>query len=290
MNKFIKNIFFFLLPFLVIIAASFIYFNLNNNVILKSFKLNNSINTIILGDSHTTLALNDLYIKNTKNFSNYSESYIYNYHKLLHIHKLNPNIKNLVLGVSYHNFAKYYDESTFNSDFAGKYFFMLPFESQKILLENSQNRISLLKYSIFNAFNNNVFTDSTSFEGGYHNIDLIEFANNKSIQKRINKQYRNLDTVNSLSKINIEYFTKIIDYCKENNIRLTLVRTPLFMEYKNKIPYQIVKNYEDITKNLEIINFDMEFKSDTLFMPDGDHLKKSGAKLFSKLLNQYLLN
>lgn len=290
MNKFIKNIFFFLFPLIVILMFFYLLFNLDRSYIDDSFKLDKKINTIILGDSHSTLCIDDQYISNSKNFSNYSESYIFNYYKLKYIYKLNPQINHVMLSCSYHNFAKYYDESTFNSEFVGKYFFFLPFSEQKNFLKQSENRISLLKYSIINSFNNYFINDSTSFMGSYHNIKVDKSVSKEYISKRIEKQYSNLDSNDFESEINKIYFKKIVDFCSKNNLKLTLFRTPLYSEYMKEIPYIIIENYKKTTNKYKVIEFDSLFKDKEYFMPDGDHLKIKGAKKFSKLIDSIIID
>ena len=83
------------------------------------------------------MAFNDQYIKNSKNISLDAECYQFSYFKLLGLLKNNHSIKNICLGYSYFNFSSYYDEyidGKFSKDFFGRYFFILPFKEQKIIL------------------------------------------------------------------------------------------------------------------------------------------------------------
>lgn len=288
MQKFIKNILLFLSP-VILIGLIFIYFfNFSNKIEFKDNNNKQGIQNIILGDSHIGLGVYDKYIEKTKSYGNIAENYIFSYYKLLHLYKSSPQIKNVFLGASYHNFAKYYDESTFNPDFVGRYFEILPFEQQIYFLENSNNLISSIKYIIYYG-TENYFSDSTSYIGGFNYKYVKEKTSNAIIEKRINKQYGKLDSNNLVSKINIEYFYKIIDFCKKKKLNLTLIQTPLHTEYRKHIPKIMIDTYYKHTAGMKILEFDTAFvENNDYFMPDGDHLKYKGAVKFSKLLNKYI--
>lgn len=291
MNKFILNIFLFFSPIIISVLVFVGFFAFSSDKLEAVFKIDDGIENVIIGDSHATLALNDELMSKTKNFSNYSESFIFNYYKLKIIHKLNPNVKNVLLSVGCHNFAKYYDKFTLNSDLLGRYFVLFPLKEQLSLLNSSNNKISLLKYAVYYGALDYFINDSMSYQGGYNNIEMEKVVDTKSIEKRINRQYGDLDSNDLISKMNIEYFYKIIEYCKENNLNLILFKTPLYSEYSNKIPTVIKDEYAKITKGMTILQFDSLFKSDKkYFMPDGDHLKIVGANKFSKLIDDYLNN
>lgn len=291
MNKFILNIILFFSPILIFVVVIIGFFTFGSDKLEAVFKVDDRIENIIIGDSHSTLAMNDSLIKNTKSFANYSESYIFNYYKLKIIHKLNPNVKNVLLSVGCHNFAKYYDKFTLNSDLLGRYFVLFPFKDQVWLLNHSNNKISLLKYAVYYGAMDYLVNDSMSYQGGYNNIVLEKVVDANSIEKRINRQYGDLDLNDFKSDMNIKYFHKIIEYCKKNNLNLILFKTPLYSGYNNKIPDVIKDEYAKITKGMTILQYDSLFESDKrYFMPDGDHLKIIGANKFSKLVDDYLNN
>lgn len=89
---------------------------------------------------------------------------------------------------------------------------------------------------------------------------------------------------------NSELFLKIIELCKENNIKLVLISTPSRVSWrmaKHNATNQVAKKY-----NLEYIDLNLveELKIDWYneTKDSGDHLNHFGAKKISRYLGEYL--
>lgn len=286
MKKFIQNIIKFIFPLVLILIGPIIYLYFTAKSDLTNYKINKDINRLIVGDSHAKLGINDSIISKSLNIAQFSESYLYTYYLLDEILKTNKNIDTLLLSCSYHNFAKYYDYSTYHPDVIGRYFYILPDDIKLELIDKSQNMISTLKFSTID-FIENLFSNQKSFIGKFEDFPVEKEISEKYINKRISKQYGNVDSNNLYSDLNIIYFNKIIDLCKKSNVKLILIRTPLHKDYFKKVPKYIIDKYQKVTKNRKIIFLDDEI-TNTDIMPDGDHLSDQGAIKFSKYIEEQL--
>ncbi|MEE9573135.1 MAG: hypothetical protein V3W20_08820, partial [Candidatus Neomarinimicrobiota bacterium] len=83
------------------------------------------------------------------------------------------------------------------------------------------------------------------------------------------------------------YLLKIIDLCDKNKVELITLNTPLHSYYKNKIPMEYLRKYNEIISQNRIvsINFYELFLDDYCFIPDGDHVSEKGSILTSNYFN-----
>ena len=127
------------------------------------YKLNASVENIILGHSQPECGLNDSLIANTKNLSQGGEAYFYTFTKLKKLIEVNPNLKTVYLSFSNNQLEKKMDEWTFDAVFINDkypaYFFAMDFEEKNVLWETNpkavlqaeqlllkNNLVDLLKY------------------------------------------------------------------------------------------------------------------------------------------------
>jgi len=251
-------------------------------------------NTIVIGDSHTRLAIDDKLFTNSRNYSLNSEGYYYSLVKLKFLKKTNPHINRVLLGYSYHNISSYYDDAIFGKTsppVAARYFFIMPLNIQfEVIFMNKyfvQKFTEILVNGVYNFF---APPSSYTFLGSYSNYETSLYVNQESIKRRINSQYFEGQRLRDFSIHNIKYLKKIIDYCDKYKIKLILINTPLHYDYKNLVPkeykdkyYSIIEKYE-----LNVVEFNDLKLSDYNFLPDGDHLSESGAKLASTYLTKLL--
>lgn len=89
-----------------------------------------------------------------------------------------------------------------------------------------------------------------------------------------------------------ESLQKIISFCKENNLNLVFVTTPLTDKYLENFDENIMRKfYSDINKistenNIPYLDYskDERFTSDYSLFRNSDHLNKSGANKFTKII------
>ena len=64
----------------------------------EPYRVDESVTTVITGDSHVQIAINDGSMGETRNIALFSEPYIYSYYKLKEILEHNHNIEKVILG------------------------------------------------------------------------------------------------------------------------------------------------------------------------------------------------
>jgi lysophospholipase L1-like esterase len=90
------------------------------------------------------------------------------------------------------------------------------------------------------------------------------------------------------SSTNILYLNKIISLCKEKQVALILVNTPLHPYYLSAVPEKFKSRYHTIIQQsgLPYIDFSEYQFSDSMFMPDGDHVSARGAAVVTNMIKE----
>lgn len=253
---------------------------------------------VFMGDSHITNSIIDSLIPKAVNLSKISESYYYTFQKLKFINK-KKKIKKIILGYSYHSISAYYDKfinGIFSTILPHKLFFILEFKEQlRVLKWNKKNLLLVLKKITLSAFYQyfDVYSKKIDywFIDGYYNHFKESKVNSKSIEKRIKFQFYSDVKVINFANLNLIYLNKIIKYCRENNIELYFLTTPLHKEYINSVPKSYKRKFVEISTNekVKIINMENLDLSDSCFTQDGDHVNEKGALIttnFFKVLSK----
>ena len=144
------------------------------------------------------------------------------------------------------------------------------------------------RYSLFDKYHDN-WKDYLSYgkkinsTKGYYYISRINEAASKNYMENKNK-------TENIPSVNLEYFNKIIDLCKENNITLILFGVPSMKSWsyaKDKKIKEISSDYDLTFIDLNINNMlNIDWKTET--KDEGSHLNYSGAKKVSHYLGKYL--
>jgi hypothetical protein len=291
MRRFLKNISIFIGPVIVLFGALFIYINISAKNNFEQFRFSPSINILAVGDSHIQETINDSLVSNIKNVAYSSETFIYSFYKIMTLTKNNPNIDTILLGVSYHSFTDYFDEITYLHYVLGRYFCILPIEAQIKLISEVENPASFIFKSILNESKNLITrSEKNSWLGWYENYATSVTISEKSIKDRIRTQYYLNKKVRGFSDANIYYFNSIVNYCREKNIVLIILNTPMHSSYKEKVPRKFIEKFYSLMKdnNVELIEFDELPLTNDNYLPDGDHVNGSGAILATKYLEEVL--
>ncbi len=295
MKKFLFKLSFLTIPILGVLFLIILTFNISSAYLRnysKFYKTDNKINTLILGDSHISHAINDNLILNSKNLAKPSEPFYYTYYKLILFTKENTNIKNIYLGFGYHSLSSSYDQfikGWFSSNTGPAYFFILPLKQQlKVLYWNKKKVLFFLKrlIKVFIYHRNEIHNRETSLSHGFDNFFPKSCVNKDSIYQRTKFQfyekYKLSDTL-SPAKLNHIYLEKIIKYCNKNNLNLILLSTPIHKENYIMIPFIFKKLFLSL-KGPKKIDLTSYIKDDCKFSPDGDHVNKLGAEITTRAL------
>ena len=275
------------------------------NYFAKKFKPNEY--TIIAGDSHTETSLNPDYIQNSVNISESAESYVFTYYKLKYLisHK-RESIKNVILGFSYQNLTKKYQELTFYDDaksnrFIGKNYIFLD-DAGKDAIKHSDNYllyyikndlgVPVQAYKDFPLYKSIIYTKILGrpatqtdlfVNSGFHGKTGSVLDKGGATYKIKLYYYEDNLEVSGVSSVMRDYLNKIVDMCVENNITLYLYNSPVYREYKKHIPEPVVNDYNEIKKEIlskhqNVKYIDMsDYALNVSDYYDGDHLVLSGA-------------
>ena len=89
---------------------------------------------------------------------------------------------------------------------------------------------------------------------------------------------------------------KIISYCNENDIQITLLSTPLHKSLINEIPILYKINLQSFIngRDVDFLKLDTLSLKDNYYSNDGDHVNKLGAikttKIIVDILNTNFIN
>ena len=259
------------------------------------FKLDKKINKLIVGDSHTAYSIDDKILTNSINLSKSADNYLYSYAKIRTITQNNPQIDTILLGFAYHNLMN----KDFENWFGGQekyhaYFPLLTLNELKFLFSINPKHF----------INSNLY-----LSGGM--LDIVEKIilgknpiNNLGRYRKTHENKLNIGidrlkknkTDNKISadflEYDKEYLIKISNYCKQNNLTLILISTPIHSTLESTFTYEKDDYYEFYQSNLsqnKLLNFSKTYIENVGFR-DCDHLNYTGAVVFSQILKNEIKN
>ena len=283
MNKFIIHTIFFLLGITIIFSINW---SINYLIITKSDIPIKKSKILIIGDSHPSRGVNPEILENAINVCQSAEPYIITFWKLKKIiTKAQP--EKVIIGFSPHNISNFNDFKFNNErwqlEMFKRSYLIEEFRSiNKIKIDFKQYYIFLFKQLCLFPKQNHIY-----YIGNHEKSD---HSNLSGSQKTINKHYYFNNQKPEISETSISYLDSIINLCIKRQITPILINTPLHISYKEKIPGIIQERY-----NKEILRFRNQgvkiytdsitiYKKENFY--NSDHLNNSGAKIFSKKLNQ----
>ena len=299
MKRFIKDLVFFstavFLTFIFIF--SLVWVLLYNKI--NGITLDKNINTIICGDSHPQSAVNDTNVKYSLNVSMASQHLIYTYSLIKLLHNRFPSVKNLVIGVSFHSFNEYdsviFDLINRNNQFIS-FFPILDLQSIQLITSKnpiyfSEKLIEIFKTMLLTILCNDNTFNCFEFMGGYYpsrNSNLNKYT----IEAAIKRHYYNSEGVEQgHSKYQEKYLFLISKFCKDKNIKLIIINTPIHPLYLKNIPKKFKQKYYSTMLKLKRDATFYDFHSINLndsCYGDADHLNFYGANFFSTKLDSLL--
>ena len=260
----------------------------------SNFQLPKSTKYLIMGHSHPEGAFNDSLICNAKNLSQSGELYFYTYLKIKKLVIENKQLESIF--IEFTNNQITIDMESWLTDEKQlicripKYMPIMNFEDFVYIFP--KNSFGFIK-TIPLVLKNNIIIAT------HPQLNLIEandwgkyFYNKRSyIDSLITAKKSGKLKITDVSKVtfeNVKYLFKIIDFCKKNNVKVYLIRSPLHHEYtgiSNEKPFQRI-----LKSNFKNVTF-FDFKDFPLLdedFGDFDHLNYKGAKKFSTFFNDLL--
>lgn len=276
-----------ILVFISIIIIVITLITTVNRVIVNvynPFKITDSKNILILGDSHTRYAINDKILKNTCNFSYKADSYFYTYVKLRHILKLNPQIDTVFISFSGHNIHKENEEAwLFNDSHLHErlknYLPMLNFEDIIFIAKSNPSELcsSLFGQILFPMY---FFTKKERY-GGYKDVYGSELK--EELQKLKLKQNKGESTFKE-AEFEKLYLMKSINICKSYKKTIILINPPLHksINQNQEVLYQFYEKYFS-----DVLFYDFsKIKMEDEHFRDLVHLSPLGSTYLSEMIKE----
>jgi hypothetical protein len=276
LRKFTKYIFIVLVTVTISFVAIFRYYQKH------PFKY--AYTTVFLGDSR----IEYLY-KNGKNLGCNSEGLKHTYYKILALNK-SKKLKTIYLGLSHHSFSGYFNEYLTNEmEVLPRYFVITPKPMQMLNEYRFLNLHFLFKKQFKLAWKS--MTSTNNFIEGHFSYPFKSQVSIKKSQKRIKQQfYQKNGDLQPFSMEQIQYLNVIKYYCRDNNIRLIIINTPVYESYFENIPQNYKQVYEQNTRDLEVIDMSHFLSNKTDFLPDGDHISFTAFKKCTSYLDSVVLH
>ena len=255
---------------------------------------------IILGDSHAVTGMDPGLLSSCENFSRHSEHPFFTYHKLKWIIQGNPSVKRVLFTFSHHNLMSDMSLTSegWQVDMLPRYFPIIEIDTllqeldlNKTILKNIViQKIGFMNGSTVHDTKNSIIKDYSSSNFKFLGAFLSKNNSNLSVESldlSIKRHYEN--RAPESKNRNVYYLREIIAFCKLEKIQVVIVVTPLFHEYRKRIPLKVKNSFNEIleelkTKGITVIDMSSMSLPDESF-GDGDHLNAFGAKDFSAFLS-----
>jgi hypothetical protein len=255
----------------------------------SKFRINKNNTIALFGHSHSECAYNDTLIPGLTNLSHSAESYFYTFQKVKKYISQNPQVTAVLIEFSNNQIDTKMDDwtwgYTYMSNMLPQYASFMNLTDFKLLAKHNSTyfmncvgltaRTNLIKVLSFNY-------DYTGKTGGYFKINGSKplpaiNAASAGIKDSLNK--------NAISKTNVQYLRKIIDYCRAMHKSVFLIRSPQhpLYEYRhNEVEFSNIRKhcFGDV-KFLDFNNFPL--KNDDF--ADFGHLNFKGAGKYSAYIN-----
>lgn len=278
MRKFVVQSLIFIVSLILIITISFsaIYTHFSKHPFKKYYQ------TVFLGDSR----IQYLY-KNNANFAYNSESFKFNYYKLLSLNKIKKT-DTVFLGCSHHSFSHYFEGYLNNQQEVLPRYFVIEPEPIKMIQQFNFTNLHFLIKKQFELASNSIFKKYHFVPSGYaipsrKKVDIIK------LKKRIQQQFYDHQRVMKFSTQQIAYFDTIVRYCKEQKIELILINSPVYPTYKSLIPKEYLNFYVNKTKGMQMFDLSDSLSNPDDFMPDGDHISRTAFDKTTKMIQRFRL-
>jgi hypothetical protein len=260
--------------FLFQVIALFVALYFNAKVINSiDFSLDNSIDTVIVGNSMPECAIDDSMLKGVVNWSKSAHRTEVTYFKLRKLIQCNPQIK-----YAFINFGPRVDDDVEPKKHIVGLCNVLPFMTVSEFLDipaSFQTYISLIADLLQSVVYSSRSLSFTSF-GGY-----ISLERNKLEEDIMRRKSAKLVISQSVSK----YYDEIVRVCQVHDVQTIFIQTPI---YQHDMYYSDESSlfYNHFT-NVPFWNFS-DIKMPIEFYGDVMHLNRDGAKFFTLLFGQKL--
>lgn len=290
--------------FIVLFFVEYTLTTLDFSEPVKQNYINNNrdnIEILFLGSSQVQRAINPRYLTRTAiNLANKSQILYDDFQLLKHFGPKLPNLKLVVLEVSYDKLER---DETYASH-------LLDPINLKFYGVNTFNRpLKIRDYSLFFADSDyfsvviqDQFTKPSSKRFNEYGFDENRydgiFQDNDYKKNRINNDEIIIDNVRDEKNFhkNLKILHQMINYCFENNLKVMIYHPPTHNIYQNLQDPELVLKWESILEELKIqypaVRFYIDEKNPEFKIEDfynANHLNPDGAEKATRQLNDFIL-
>lgn len=247
---------------------------------------------VILGNSRPALAFNDSLITRVYNFSSIGEAYFYTYLKAEQIIKNNKHLKGIFLEYNLEDIGHKRDSWTWGRDFMQnnyvKYSYAMSFYNFKtLMLKNPKDWFAVhMGQAFVRQMKNILILDKGELQKYYGGYFFDNVSNMDSLLKEVSVSQK--DHIKNVAEFHQEQLRRILKLCRENGIKVYLIRSPL--HYSNGIQPDrnwMLSYLGPENKDLEYLDFN-DYPADLEEYKDPSHLNDKGAIRFSRFFNQLI--
>jgi hypothetical protein len=306
-----KILFFLIIATTVLVPLTWSIRNAKNRVLVSAvFRLPKGTKTLIAGDSHMETGVSPRNLPYSYSIALSGENYFYTYSKLKYFIEVNNCINTVILGCSWHNFAKKYQESYLFGDKSSAmhgYFPLLGDEDKSVIKRWSPDYIVPFlvydigmpigiykdKFIVAGLIDAQIKKDDVNFYGGYKELTGSKYKDT-SVKEKINL-YFDGDYSNESNLMNT-YLHKIIQLCEKNNLQIVLVNSPVHPYFKERVPEHFITAFnKQLTNIVKQYSHAKYIDMSSLTLPssvyyDGDHMNKIGAAIVANYLAAEIKN
>jgi hypothetical protein len=275
------------------------------------FKLDDSITVLAAGDSHIEACVDPGVLHHAASIARATENYFYTYYKLRRFVQCNPNISTVILGFSWHNFPREYQESFLTGHRASTlrdYYLLLDREGKdRLRTWTSAFLVPWMRFEfgiplqIYDGYllqwrstGAVMSRDELEFVGG-HIPSAVSKVDMKQIRRKWRVYYGSHPGPGSdISPYMMEYLRKILTLCAQRNIRVVLLNGPVTPLYAEGVPARAVADLDSIRTVLtsEFTNteyYDCSgYELPQEYFLDGDHVNSKGAAVIMRYVAERL--
>ncbi|GAB6012094.1 hypothetical protein [Viscerimonas tarda] len=258
-----------------------------------AFKIPESKNVLIVGDSHLECALNDLIVDNAVNLAHSGEAYIFTCTKLKLFLEANPHIDTVLLSFNYRSLLTESElwlhdkNSEQNMD---RYCRFFNGEERMLFSKTVYYYKSLLRFPyIYRGLpinkmlgNKNNYTNLKM--GGYLYHDQDDLQHDIDLYGASYKEKQLTGDDYNPSSTQYIYLHKIVEYCTQHNVKLIFVNTPVYLGYQYGVE-EYYAFYKEKYSYIQLWDYSDLALPDSCYA-DTHHLNYKGAEVFSKLVKK----
>lgn len=286
-----------LMIFLTATACSLMALAYLGGVLLKNkgpFRMPEDKRYVFMGHSQTEYAYDASVIDSCINLGAAGEAYLYTYVKVAELIRENPGRRmTLLVTFSNNNLGSNMDDWTWGDvyiqDRYRRFHAFTGLAERKLLYTNNLRRAVLtdLQSPFYNYYDLFMLGDlrKPGLIGGF---EALTWNRVDSLVRNPPKQASREAYIKDMSQVNLTYLRKIIQYCREHEVEIYLVRGPLHKAYP-------LRNVDDIFQEVRKKQFsDVEFLDLQDFplqdaeFADLEHVNVKGADKLSRTLAQWM--